>query len=144
MRFAWMVLAGVAACGGDRPPPPKVADAPLRETQALPTASVTADPPPSSAAPPIASSAPKPTPSASASSAPTTGTGALTQAECDKVIHTFAELVAKEQGASLMEGFQSNPIYGAMRSLCVMQTTRAQHDCAVAAKSTQKWQECMK
>lgn len=141
-----MVLAGVAACGGDRPPPPKVADAPLRDTQPLPTATVTADPLPSSTAPPIAASAPKPPPSASASasSAPTTGTGALTQAECDKVIHTFAELVAREQGASLMEGFQSNPIYGAMRSLCVMQTTRAQYDCAVAAKSTQKWQECMK
>jgi hypothetical protein len=137
-------IAGIAlpiACGGDRPAPPKVADAPLRDTQALPTSSVAPDPPSTGSPTPSASVSAKPDAGVAPSS---TATGAVKQDECDKVIHTFAELVAKEQGASLMEGFQSNPIYGAMRSLCMMQTTRAQYECAVAAKTTQKWQECMK
>lgn len=135
----------IAACGAERSAPPKVADAPMRDTQPLPTSSAALDGPTASPAPPPASSSVAPpamAPPAMAPPAP--ASGALKAEECDKVIHTFAQLVAQEQGASLMEGFQSNPIYGAMRSLCVMQTTRAQYDCATSAKSTQKWQECMK
>lgn len=137
--LAYVAAGALASCGGDRPPPPKVADVPMRDTAALPTSS--ADP-----APPVTGPAPsaKPAPSASASASAAPATGAVTDAECEKIIHTFAELVAKEQGAALIEGFQGLPIFGAMRSQCVKDTTRAQYDCAVAAKSTQKWQECMK
>lgn len=136
----WWLLLSIAACAGERPAPPKVAQAPMSETQSVPTSSTAPELPPATSAPPPATSPDAAPPKA----APGPSTGALTAPECDKVIHAFAQLVAEEQGASLMEGFQSNPIYGAMRSLCVMQTTRAQYDCAVSAKSTQKWQECMK
>lgn len=136
--WGWLLL--IAACGAERPAPSKVADAPMRDTQPLPTSSAALDVPTASPAPPPASSSAAPP----AMAPPAPASGALKAEECDKVIHTFAQLVAQEQGASLMEGFQSNPIYGAMRSLCVMQTTRAQYDCATSAKSTQKWQECMK
>lgn len=147
-----LTLAALAGCASEPPPKAPAESAPIRETQALPAGSAPAAIPVVSASvAPIPPDPAPPAPAASGAAAPAaTGSagppkaGALTEAQCDKVIHRFAELVASGQGGQLMEGFQNAPVYRSMIELCVQQTTRQQYDCAMAAKTMQKWQECMK
>jgi hypothetical protein len=144
-----LVIVMLSCSHENASPPPKVADAPIHDTAPIPTASTTAPEPVTTSTNPMpvpietttSSTKPAPIPSTSASAQPK---GALTSAECDKVIHKFAELVAEGQNAQLLEGFQQLPLYGQMRDECVKSTTRKQYDCAMSAKTHQKWQECMK
>jgi len=143
VRRALVLL--VLSCSHESTPPPKVADAPIHDTAPIPTASTSAPEPTSTSKElptPIETTAKSPPPKPSSATAEPKG--ALTQGECDKVIHKFAELVAEGQNATLLEGFQQLPLYGQMRDECVKSTTRKQYDCAMSAKTHQKWQECMK
>lgn len=146
MRAAgFFVLVLSAACSGEPKPAPKTADntAPIHEAQPLPTGSAPEPIPTVTATVAPLPMQPKATASSTGSTA-STKSGPLSRDECGKVVHKFAENVATDKNADLMEGFQNSPIYQSMVDLCVQQTTRAQYDCAIASKTMSKWQECMK
>ncbi len=143
MRAAIFILLYSVACSGEPKPAPKTADntAPLHETQSLPTGSA---PEP---IPTMTATVAPVQPTLTATSAPSASSskgGPLSREECGKVVHKFAENVAADKSADLMEGFQKSPIYQSMVDLCIQQTTRAQYDCAIASKTMMKWQEGMK
>jgi hypothetical protein len=119
-------------------------EAPIHETQSLPTSS-SPEPVPTmtSTVAPI-----KPPPVAATASASSGASGTkgdkLSRDECGKLVHKFAENVAVDKGGELKEGFEKVPIYQTMVDDCVANGTRKQYDCVMKSKTMQDWLGCMK
>ena len=71
--------------------------------------------------------------------------GGLTQKECTDVVLVFAKATAKEskQTAPAAADLSSHAIYGPMIVECGQNTTKKQHKCAMATKSSAAWKKCM-
>lgn len=149
MRILPLLL--VCACSKNAESPPKVAEAPIHDTSPIPTSSAELPIEAPAASPdghlPIPSPKTQPTGQGTAQTAQQASqkkTGAVTAEECDKVNTHLAEVIAEGQGATLLQGFQSTEVWKGMREQCMKEVTREKYDCAMAAKTMQKWQECMK
>ncbi len=72
-------------------------------------------------------------------------TGGLTQKECTDVVMVFAKLTAKEskQTPPSTADLAKDAIYGPMINECGQNTTKKQHKCAMASKSSTSWKKCM-
>lgn len=141
----------LVCCSKGETPPPKTADAPLHETAAIPTSTEASS---SWSLPAESATPPPPIPSTTTSSAQTSQgkPGFASGEECDKMNMRYVQLVAENQGINLPPGFENMDIFknantmlkGGMREQCMKEVTRAKYDCAMAAKTMEKWRECMK
>ncbi len=72
-------------------------------------------------------------------------TGGLTQKECTDAVLVFAKLTSKEshQTAPTAADLSQHAIFGPMINECGQTTTKKQHKCAMAARTTTTWKKCM-
>ncbi len=72
-------------------------------------------------------------------------TGGLTLKECTDVIMTLAKEMTKENHVPTptQADLAQHPIFGQMLTECGNTTTKKQHKCAMASKTTTGWKKCM-
>lgn len=71
--------------------------------------------------------------------------GGLTQKECTDVIMVLAKSMTKENHVPTptQADLASHPIFGQMLTECGQTTTKKQHKCAMASRTTAAWKKCM-
>ncbi len=71
--------------------------------------------------------------------------GGLTQKECSDVIMVLAKEMTKENHVPTPTAadLAQHPIFGQMLAECGNNTTKKQHKCAMASKTTAAWKKCM-
>lgn len=143
-------LATVIACA-ETPRPPAVPEVPINEN--APSKNSGADDPPdnTTTAPPDtgngSGNGPKPiadsTPEVDAGAAKK---GALSEADCKKVIKKLADFVQKEnhQPPITPTDLENNPVFSPMLTQCQQETTKKQYTCTMNAKNKTGWETCMK
>jgi len=71
--------------------------------------------------------------------------GGLTQKECTDVIMVLAKAMTRENHVPTptQAELAQHPIFGQMLAECGQSTTKKQHKCAMATRTTAAWKKCM-